>query len=54
VRDSYTTAKGNRFVEVACLISGRRASSVIVAAAPPAQWASQWPTLQRAIEALRS
>jgi len=53
VRDSYTTAKRNRFVEVACLISGRRTSSVIVAAAPPAQWAAQWPTLERAIEAVR-
>ena len=54
VRDAYTTATHLRFIEVACLIQGHRASSVIVAAAPPQQWAQQWPTLRRALEAVRS
>jgi hypothetical protein len=54
VRDAYTTATRLRFVEVACLIQGPRAGSVIVAAAPPEQWARQWPTLRRALEAVRS
>jgi hypothetical protein len=54
VRDAYSTASSGRFVEVACLIQGRRASSVIVAAAPPAQWARRWPTLRRAIGAVRT
>jgi len=54
VRDAYTTATHLRFIEVACLIHGHRADSVIVAAAPPAQWARQWPALRRALEAVRS
>jgi hypothetical protein len=54
VRDAYTTKTHLRFVEVACLIHGARADSVIVAAAPPEQWARQWPTLRRALEAVRS
>jgi hypothetical protein len=54
VRDAYTTARHLRFVEVACLIRGPRTGSVIVAAAPPRAWAAQWPTLRRALEAVRS
>jgi len=54
VRDAYTTSTHLRFVEIACLIHGRRADSVIVAAAPPEQWARQWPTLRRAIGAVRT
>jgi hypothetical protein len=54
VRDAYTTKTRLRFVEVACLIHGPRADAVIVAAAPPAGWARQWPTLRRALEAVRS
>ena len=54
VRDAYTTRTHLRFVEIACLIHGAGADSVIVAAAPPAQWARQWPALERALEAVRS
>jgi len=54
VRDAYTTKTHARYVEVACLIHGPRADSAIVAAAPPEQWARQWPTLARAIGAVRS
>lgn len=54
VRDAYTTSTHLRFVEVACLIHGRRADSVLVAAAPPQRWARQWPTLRRALEAVRT
>ncbi|HEX4804482.1 MAG TPA: hypothetical protein VFU94_01165 [Conexibacter sp.] len=54
VRDAYTTSRHLRFVEVACLVHGRRADSVIVAAAPPRQWARRWPTLRRVLEAVRS
>ncbi len=53
VRDDYTTKTHLRFAEIACLVQGPRTSSVIVAAAPPAQWATQWPTLKRALEAVR-
>lgn len=54
VRDAYTTATHLRFVEVACLVHGRRADAVIVAAAPPSRWARAWPVLARAIGALRT
>lgn len=54
VRDAYSTTTSGRFVEIACLVHGARTDSVIVAAAPPAQWTRQWPTLRRALEAVRS
>ncbi len=52
VRDSYTTATGARYIELACLVAGRRASTVIVGAAPPGQWAKVAPNLERAISSL--
>lgn len=52
VRDSYATSTGARYVEIACLVSGVHGSSVIVAAAPPAQWPAQAATLERALSAL--
>jgi hypothetical protein len=54
VRDAYTTSTGNRFIEVACLIQGSRAASVIVGAAPPQMWARISPMIERAISALRA
>ncbi len=54
VRDAYTTSTHLRFVEIACLIRGAHADSVIVAAAPPQQWARRWPALRRALEAVRT
>jgi hypothetical protein len=49
VEDTYTTRAATRFREIACLVSGARATSVIVGAAPPSQWRRMAPTLQRAI-----
>jgi hypothetical protein len=49
VLDSYSTSNGHRYREIACLVSGRAASTVIVAAAPPALWAGEAPQLERAI-----
>jgi hypothetical protein len=54
VRDAYRTKTSGRFVEIACLVHGPRTDSVIVAAAPPTEWARQWPTLRRALEAVRN
>ena len=51
VQDSYTTATGARYVEVACLISGAH-DSVVVGAAPPGQWSAQEPVIARAISAV--
>ena len=49
VLDSYRTATGGRYRELACIVSGRMASTVIVAAAPPARWGVEAPTIERAI-----
>jgi hypothetical protein len=49
VLDSYRTSSGNRYREVACIASGRSATNVIVAAAPPARWPAEAPTLERSI-----
>jgi hypothetical protein len=49
VRDSYTTGSGNPYVELACLVAGRKGATVIVGAAPPQMWHQVSPTLERAI-----
>lgn len=52
VRDAYTTSTNTRYVEIACLVDGRRASSVIVGAAPSQRWAQERSTIEKAISAL--
>jgi hypothetical protein len=52
VRDSYTTVSHTRFIELACLVTGARATTVIVGAAPPRSWTLLSPLLYRAISAL--
>jgi hypothetical protein len=54
VKDSYTTQVGTRYVEIACLVVGARASSVMVGAAPPDVWPRVSGTLERAIEAVKT
>jgi hypothetical protein len=48
VLDDYTTSKA-AYREIACLVSGARASAVVVAAAPTALWSHQASTLERAV-----
>ena len=48
VIDTYTTSKAS-YHEIACLVSGRRSSAVVVAAAPSALWDQQAGTLERAV-----
>src|SRR3954470_8749105 len=48
VIDDYTTSKAT-YREIACLVSGPRASAVVVAAAPAALWKRQAATLERAV-----
>jgi len=48
VLDSYRTASGASYREVACIVSGR-STTVIVAAAPPQRWPVEAPTIERAI-----
>jgi hypothetical protein len=54
VLDSYETKAGARhYTELACLVQGSRASSVVVAAAPAANWPQAASLLERAIAAYR-
>jgi len=48
VIDTYTTSKA-AYREIACLVSGRGSSAVVVAAAPIELWNHQAATLQRAV-----
>jgi hypothetical protein len=48
VIDTYTTSKAS-YREIACLVSGRGSSAVVVAAAPTALWDQQAGTLERAV-----
>jgi hypothetical protein len=52
VQDRYVTRTGARYVELACLVAGRHATTVIVGAAPPRAWPQQAPQIERAISAL--
>jgi hypothetical protein len=49
VRDSYVTRSHTRYVEIACLVTGPRATSVIVGASPPDRWSQTGPAIERAI-----
>jgi hypothetical protein len=49
VLDSYVTSSAHRYREIACILAGRSATTVIVAAAPPRRWAAEAPALERAI-----
>ena len=53
VQDSYTTAAATHFIEIACLIGGRRSSFVAVGATPPDQWPKMSALIERAIEGVR-
>lgn len=50
VLDDYRTVTGARYREIACLVVGRSASAVVVAAAPPGRWAAEAPVLERAVD----
>ena len=49
VIDTYTSSSGRSYREVACIVAGARATTVVVGAAPPAQWRRQGPAIERAI-----
>ena len=54
VRDRYTTVSGARYVELACLVVGPRATTVIVGAAAQRLSAQISPVLYRALSAFRT
>jgi hypothetical protein len=52
VMDDYITRIGSHhYQEIACLVQGRTAESVIVAAAPAAQWRQSRSLLEQAVAA---
>ena len=54
VIDTYVTReKANRYTELACFVQGKTGSTVIVAAAPTADWKNVSGTLTRAVAAFR-
>jgi hypothetical protein len=49
VKDRYATESDHRYVELACIVRGRSATTVIVGATPPARWSEVSPVIERAI-----
>jgi hypothetical protein len=54
IDDYFTRHKLRRFREIACLVRGRSTGSVVVAAAPRADWGWVAPRLERAVAAYRA
>jgi hypothetical protein len=51
VRDLYTTSANTRYVEIACLVVGSQATSVIVGAAASGHWMQERGAIEQAISA---
>jgi hypothetical protein len=49
VQDRYTTESDSRYMEIACIVQGPSATTVVVGAAPPALWGQVSPVLERAL-----
>jgi hypothetical protein len=49
VIDTYSSSTGDPYREIACIVAGASSTTVVVGAAPPAQWAQQGPAIDRAI-----
>jgi hypothetical protein len=49
VKDRYATESEHHYVEVACIVRGTEATTVIVGAAPPPVWSQFSPVIERAI-----
>jgi hypothetical protein len=54
VIDDYRSSSGHQYREVACIVAGTKATTVIVGAAPPQDWHSQSPAIERAISAFKT
>jgi hypothetical protein len=55
VIDDYNSPRlgGHRYREIACFVVGARASTVVIAAAPLAEWPGRAPLLERAVSTFR-
>lgn len=49
VKDEYATDTGHHYREIACIVRGPSATTVVVGSAPPADWAKLSPTLEQAV-----
>jgi len=49
VIDGYRSSTGHRFREIACIVAGTSATTVVVGAAPPGHWQREAPVLERAV-----
>jgi hypothetical protein len=47
--DGYTSGGGARYRELACIVAGRTATTVVVASARPGHWAGLAPVLRHAV-----
>ncbi len=52
VKDRYATESEHHYVEVACIVRGPSATTVIVGAAPPELWGRFSPAIERAVSSL--
>ena len=52
VKDRYATETSRHYVEIACIVRGRTATTVIVGAAPPSLWSRYSPVIERSISSL--
>lgn len=52
VKDRYATETSRHYVELACIVRGRTATTVIVGAAPPSLWDRYSPVIQRSISSV--
>jgi hypothetical protein len=54
VIDDYRSSSNHRYREIACIVAGANATTVVVGAAPPQDWHSQSQALERAISAFKT
>jgi hypothetical protein len=54
VKDEYATETGHHYREIACIVRGPKATTVIVGATPPELWSRYSPVLERAISTFRA
>ncbi len=47
--DDYRTSSGQAYREIACIVDGSNATTVVIGAAPPDRWDRQGPVIERAI-----
>ena len=52
VKDRYSTHTSRRYVEIACIVRGRSATTVIVGATPPSLWNRYSPVIEQSISNL--